>query len=425
MSKSRTIASNLGTTSGAGGGVTAYDSAGLLPTSGNTVGDFGWATNKKALYTWDGAEWDRVYSGPNETLTWDSALPSNISLSQLGTNSVITFKANPDFEGFPITYSYQTVPSYPLQLDSAYGEDSASGGTGILDSSDHPTNPRLTLKPSSNSNDGGNFTLRVKATDGTHVISSSSTVSLTFSEGDYWYIANSGYNATIDRTSGVSTYQGSSVTLATVGGVEGHIGGSSQNGAGTGLNGAMVWDLSTTGGFDATTDLIVMSFYIPDFSGVTLGIGIRDNVANEGIMFSGYSGNFGIVKSAGSFFDIPALPAATWIIMAAGGGNSITSPSGTPASSGLRFWPANTSGGSTLNTEYSAAAGAGAGFAAQTLDVPGIIAFNGGDAGTYTSGYERNALEYYLRSVQVYYDQTTSGRTIEQIVGTHQEQAFG
>ena len=62
MSKSRIIAGNLGTTSGeGGGGVTVYDSAGLLPTSGNTAGDFGWATSKKALYTWDGSEWDRVY----------------------------------------------------------------------------------------------------------------------------------------------------------------------------------------------------------------------------------------------------------------------------------------------------------------------------------------------------------------------------
>jgi len=91
----------------------------------------------------------------------------------------------------------------------------------------------------------------------------------------------------------------------------------------------------------------------------------------------------------------------------------------------LRFWPANTSGGTTLNTEYSAAASAGAGYAAQAQDFAGIIAFNGGDAGTYTSGTARNALEYYLRSVQIYYDQTTSGRTIEQIVATHQDQAFG
>src|SRR6056300_109415 len=80
MTRVRTLASILGqstvasTGGGGGGGATSYDSAGLLPTSGNTAGDLAFTTDKKALYNWDGAEWDRVYSGSNETLTWDSAL---------------------------------------------------------------------------------------------------------------------------------------------------------------------------------------------------------------------------------------------------------------------------------------------------------------------------------------------------------------
>ena len=168
-----------------------------------------------------------------------------------------------------------------------------------------------------------------------------------------------------------------------------------------------------------------MSLYLPSFAGVTLGIGIHDNAANHGIMLAGYSGNGGIVKSTGSFFDMPALPAATWLIMAAGGGNSILSPSATASASGLRFWPANTSGGSTLGTEYSAAISSGAGWSAQTMLKPGIIAKNGGNVSGYTTGTTRAALPWYIRSVQIYYDQTTSGVSIESIVGAHQQIAFG
>ena len=192
MSKSRIIAGNLGASSGAsdtGGGVTIYANFAAMPTSGNTAGDLAFTTDKKAMYNWDGAEWDRVYSGPNETITWDSDLTSSSDLlgptrRDLGiTDSAITtltFSAAEDFEGFPITYSYEMVPAHPAQLDSAYGDDSGSGGKGLIDSSTHPTRPRISLLPSARDSDEGSFIFRVKATDGTHVISSSTTISLAF-----------------------------------------------------------------------------------------------------------------------------------------------------------------------------------------------------------------------------------------------------
>ena len=149
MSRSRDIASILGATEAentnnvslgtGGGGATSYANAAALPTSGNTAGDLAFTLDKKALYNWDGSAWDRVYSGPNEVPTWDSSLPSSLLLSSGGTTSVVTFKADTDIEGFPINYNYETVPTYPPQLDSSYGV------SGILDSSDHPTNPRITL----------------------------------------------------------------------------------------------------------------------------------------------------------------------------------------------------------------------------------------------------------------------------------------
>ena len=439
MSRTRDIASILGATEaenttnislgagGGGGGATSYDSAGVFPTIGNTAGDLAFATNKKSIHNWDGSAWDRIYSGPNEVPTFDSALPAAISLFSNGASSIIRFKAATDVEGFPINYTYETSPLFPAQLDSAFGEDSGSGGTGILDSTGHPTDPRITIKPSSVTTDDGSFTLRVKANDGSHVITSSSTCSLSFFEGDYFYIANSSYAASHDATSPTITAnftQGSAVTLATHGGVQGHVGGTSQNGSGAGTNSSLLWDLTNSGGFDATTDLIVTSFYLPSFtSGVTFGLGLYDDTANNGVTFSIYNGNFGIVKSTGSFFDMAALPVTTWLIMAAGGGNSLLSPSATASSSGLRFWPANTSGGTTLGTEYSAAIGGGQGFAAQTLSGPGLIYYNGGNPTGMNAG-NRSAMEYNVRSVQVFYNQTTSGKTIEQIVGAHQAAAF-
>jgi hypothetical protein len=163
MSKSRTIASNLGTTSGAGGGgVTAYDSAGLLPLSGNTAGDFGWATNTKAMYTWDGSEWDRVYSGSNSFPVFSTEPNATYQLSSSGDSSTVTVLAS-DPEGFPIIYSADTNPADQAQATIVNHED----GT-------------FSLQPSTNSADAGEFTLRVKASDGLNVASKTATVTLAF-----------------------------------------------------------------------------------------------------------------------------------------------------------------------------------------------------------------------------------------------------
>ena len=67
-SKTRLLA-NLITNSGdvkstsldnASGGATSYANAAALPTSGNTAGDLAFTLDKKALFNWDGSEWDRV-----------------------------------------------------------------------------------------------------------------------------------------------------------------------------------------------------------------------------------------------------------------------------------------------------------------------------------------------------------------------------
>ena len=143
--------------------VTVYANLAAFPSSGNTVGDYGFATNTKALYVWDGAEWDRVSTGNNETPRLTTTPPSSKGLNSDGTNTAITIAAS-DPEGFPITYSHDTNPASPNQVTNI----SNSGGV-------------FTLVPSTNQAHAGEFTLRLKASDGISTTSHAIAMSLAFS----------------------------------------------------------------------------------------------------------------------------------------------------------------------------------------------------------------------------------------------------
>ena len=145
-----------------GGGVTSYANLAAFPSSGNTAGDYGFATNTKALYVWDGAEWDRISSGGDETPTLTTTPASTHDLSGSGSTTQITIAAS-DPDGFPITYSYDTNPSSPNQI------------TNVAEN-----NGTFTLTPSTNNAHAGNFTLRLKASDGVSTISHPIAVSLSF-----------------------------------------------------------------------------------------------------------------------------------------------------------------------------------------------------------------------------------------------------
>lgn len=150
-----------------GGGATTYANYAAFPISGNTTGDFAIALDTKALYMWDGTEWDRIISGPNENPEWVTVPNSYYALEMDGTPSIISVEAS-DPEGFPITYSHSTNPSNQTQAIITNNND----GT-------------FTLTPSTNSIDAGNFTLRVVATDGVTVsIPKYSTIALSFGIGN-------------------------------------------------------------------------------------------------------------------------------------------------------------------------------------------------------------------------------------------------
>lgn len=142
-------------------GVNSYDSINSLPLTANSVGDLGLATNTKALYMWNGTAWDRVYTGPNQTPDWITTPATQYDLSSVGDPTTIQVLAT-DVEGFPITYSYDITPVN--QTQAIISQDSSV----------------FTITPSTNVSDAGNFTLRLKATDGLNVTARTTDIVLTF-----------------------------------------------------------------------------------------------------------------------------------------------------------------------------------------------------------------------------------------------------
>ena len=140
-----------------GSSVTAYANLAAFPSSGNTEGDFAFAQDTKALYVWDGTEWDRVSSGTNESPIFSTEPASEYELTTTGTATVVTIAAS-DPEGFPIVYDHVTNPTNQSQATITN-----SGGT-------------FTITPSTSSSDEGSFSLRFRASDGTHVSSRTSTL---------------------------------------------------------------------------------------------------------------------------------------------------------------------------------------------------------------------------------------------------------
>ena len=170
-----------------GAAVTSYANFAAFPSSGNSVGDFGFAQDTKALYVWDGTEWDRISSGINESPIFSTEPAAVYTLDELGSDTTVTIAAS-DPEGFPIEYSHATNPSNQTQATITN-----IGGT-------------FTFTPSTNNTDAGSFTCRFRASDGTHVSSRTSTFELTFYNGyAAEYLTLTGGNLTSVTYSGSGT----------------------------------------------------------------------------------------------------------------------------------------------------------------------------------------------------------------------------
>jgi len=147
-----------GTDAASGSSVTSYANLAAFPSSGNTAGDFGFATDTKAIYVWDGTEWDRINSGSDALPEITTPLPAELYISPSAA-SVITIAAS-DPDGFPITYDFDTNPTDVSSLVSSISN--ANNGT-------------FTINAAAGA---GSFTFRAKANDGVHTAITTSVINL-------------------------------------------------------------------------------------------------------------------------------------------------------------------------------------------------------------------------------------------------------
>jgi hypothetical protein len=161
---------------GASGAPTSYANLAAFPSSGNTDGDLGFATDTKAVYVWDGTEWDRVYTGSQTTPSFTTDPPSSLLLNTDGSNSVVTVAAA-DAEGFPINYEFDGFSG-----SNTYTESSLPPQITSLTKS----NGAFTFTPSTSQSNSGSFTGRFKASDGLQTTAKSTLFQLSFGLSDVY-----------------------------------------------------------------------------------------------------------------------------------------------------------------------------------------------------------------------------------------------
>ena len=161
---------------GADGSATSYANLAAFPSSGNTNGDMGFATDTKAVYVWDGTEWDRVYTGSQTTPTFTTDPPASLLLNTDGSNSVVTVAAT-DAEGFPISYEFDGFSGA-----NTYSESSLPPQITSLTKS----NGAFTFTPSTSQSNSGSFTGRFKASDGLQTTAKSTLFQLSFGLADVY-----------------------------------------------------------------------------------------------------------------------------------------------------------------------------------------------------------------------------------------------
>jgi len=151
------------------GGITSVGNYAGLPASPNET-DLAWVQDQKALYVYDGTEWDRVYTGSQTTPSFTTDPPASLLLNTDGSNNVVTVAAT-DAEGFPISYEFDGFSG-----SSSYTESSLPPQISSLSKN----NGVFTFTPSTSQSNAGTFTGRFKATDGLQTTAKSTLFQLSF-----------------------------------------------------------------------------------------------------------------------------------------------------------------------------------------------------------------------------------------------------
>ena len=167
-------------------GATVYDSAELLPLSGNSAGDMAYVTGTNRFYINNGSGWysiSLVNTNPNITSVQDaSAGTTPFTLATDGSATVITVTAN-DPEQIPLTFGYSVT---------AGSLTNGGGTTATVTQVDNV----FTVTPSTTEAYAGDFTLTFTASDGVNTATSTNLFSLVF------YVLNSRYTTLLVTATG-------------------------------------------------------------------------------------------------------------------------------------------------------------------------------------------------------------------------------
>lgn len=145
-----------------GSSTTVYATIDLLPLSGASTGDQAYVSGNNRLYIWNGTGWYNI--ALINTTPSISGVSSSYGLAADGTATTVTITAT-DPEGVPITYS--------IASDTSGNVATVSQGTGSN------TNV-FTITPSTNTANGGTFSLTFRASDGVNIATAVSEFTLVF-----------------------------------------------------------------------------------------------------------------------------------------------------------------------------------------------------------------------------------------------------
>jgi len=153
-----------------------YANVDALPTSGNITGAQAYVSGNNRLYIWNGTGWYNI--ALINTAPTISGVNSSYTLAVDGTATTVTITAS-DPEGLPITYSI------------------ASDTSGNIATVTQSSNV-FTITPSTNTANGGTFSLTFRASDGVNIATAISEFTLEFS------ITNSKYTTALITSVGAN-----------------------------------------------------------------------------------------------------------------------------------------------------------------------------------------------------------------------------
>tara|TARA_B100001093_G_scaffold40847_1_gene34740 strand:+ start:173 stop:1762 length:1590 start_codon:yes stop_codon:yes gene_type:complete len=156
---------------GAAGSPTSYANLAAFPSSGNTVGDMGFATDTKSSYMWDGVAWQRMSMGPQIGPRITTTPAATHALNNDGSTVTTITMAAVDELGFPITYDWDAYSGSTLYSASSLPAQL----TSVTES-----NGVFSLVGSNNTSNAGSFVFRSKASDGVLFTPAITTVTLGF-----------------------------------------------------------------------------------------------------------------------------------------------------------------------------------------------------------------------------------------------------